>query len=235
MNTVASGTVKSFGKIDTEYIEVEFDQPLPESILPGDGLENITWTPDVNIRNSFFGSCRARGILISTPGKVVIENNTFESSGSPILIAGDANYWYETGAVKDVLIRNNVFLAPCLTAMYQFCEAVISICPEIPEAKPSLPYHRNITITDNEFNMFDYPCLYALSVENISFTNNRIIRSNSFQPWHPRKAGLTFEACKKITVKNNTFVGDVLGTAIALPKTSPRELTLDKQSKFKIK
>lgn len=36
-------------------------------------------------------SCRARGILVSTPGKVLIERNYFESSGSAILIAGDAN------------------------------------------------------------------------------------------------------------------------------------------------
>ena len=229
MNTVTYNTVKSFRLIDPEYIEVEFEQPVSELIKVGDALENLTWTPDVNIRNSFFGSCRARGILVSTPGKVVIEDNTFESSGSAILIAGDANYWYETGAVRDVIIRNNVFRAPCLTAMYQFCEAVISICPEIPEAKPSLPYHRNITITGNEFNMFDYPCLYALSVENISFTNNKLIRSDQFEPWHPRKIGLTFDACKKITVKNNTFIGEVLGKTIALPNTSLRELTSDKK------
>ena len=57
----------------------------------GDALENLTWSPDVEIKNTFFGSCRARGLLVTTPGKVVIENNIFESSGSAILIAGDAN------------------------------------------------------------------------------------------------------------------------------------------------
>ncbi|MDR1330956.1 MAG: endo-alpha-N-acetylgalactosaminidase family protein [Tannerella sp.] len=233
MHTVASGTIKSFRPIDVETMEIEFEQPLPAAIKAGDGLENLTWTPDVDIRNSFFGSCRARGILISTPGRVVIEQNIFESSGSPVLIAGDANYWYETGAVKEVLIRRNTFRAPCLTSMYQFCEAVISICPEIPEVNPSLPYHRNITVTDNEFHLFDYPLLYALSVENISFTNNRLIRDHSYTPWHPRKDGLTFEACRKITVRNNILEGDIPGTRIALPKTPAHELTLDKHSGFK--
>ena len=95
---------------------------LPEAVIPGDALENLTWTPEVIIKNSFFGSNRARGILMSTPGKVVIENNVFESSGSAILIPGDANGWYESGAVTDVLIRNNVFNDPCMTSMYQFCE-----------------------------------------------------------------------------------------------------------------
>jgi hypothetical protein len=233
MRTVARGTVKSFRAIDVETVEIEFEQAIPAEIQTGDALENLTRTPDVDIRNSFFGSCRARGLLISTPGKVVVENNIFESSGSPILIAGDANYWYETGATTDVLIRNNTFRAPCLTSMYQFCQAVVSICPEIPEVNPSAPYHRNITITDNDFHLFDYPALYALSVANISFTNNRLTRSRAYPPWHPVKAGLTFEACKKITVRNNRLEGDVPGTTIALPKTPPRELTLDKRSAFK--
>jgi hypothetical protein len=34
---------------------------------------------------------------MSTPGEVLIEKNTFESSGSAILIPGDANGWYESG------------------------------------------------------------------------------------------------------------------------------------------
>ena len=93
------------------------------------------------------------------PGKVIIENNVFESSGSAILIAGDANAWYESGAVRDVLIRNNDFRYPCNSSIYQFCEAVISIDPEIPTSEQKYPYHRNIRIMDNTFHLFDYPIL----------------------------------------------------------------------------
>ena len=103
MHTVSKGKVKNFTKIDEKLFELELEQAAPASIQPDDGLENLGWTPSVTIINSFIGSCRARGILISTPGKALIENNIFESSGSAILIAGDANYWYETGAVKDVM------------------------------------------------------------------------------------------------------------------------------------
>jgi len=70
-------------------------------------MENLSWIPDLLFRNNQVLCCRARGILISTSGKVVIEQNYFKMSGSPILIAGDANYWWESGAVKDVLIQNN--------------------------------------------------------------------------------------------------------------------------------
>jgi hypothetical protein len=44
---------------------------------------------------------------------VLIENNRFPSSGSAILIAGDANAWYESGAVRDVTIRGHVFGESC--------------------------------------------------------------------------------------------------------------------------
>jgi hypothetical protein len=111
---------------------------------------------------------------------------------------------------------------------------VISIVPEIPQKSDKTFFHRNIVITDNEFHLFDYPILYALSVENIEFSDNRLIRSHDFEPWHPRKYGLTFDVCKKITVKGNKQEGDILGNTINLIKTSPKELKLGKQSPFKL-
>ena len=129
MRTVATANIRSFKAIDEYEFELELTSDLPEEIGVGAALENLTWTPDVDIRNSFFGSCRARGLLVSTPGKVVIENNVFESSGSAILIAGDANYWYESGAVKDVLIKGNDFRYPCMSSMYQFCGGTFLTLP----------------------------------------------------------------------------------------------------------
>ncbi|HEY0868533.1 MAG TPA: hypothetical protein VGE01_14205, partial [Fimbriimonas sp.] len=103
--------------------EVVFAGRIPEGLVVGDALENLTWAPSFTVRRSVFGPVRARGLLVSTPGKVLIEDNHFRSSGSAILIAGDANQWYESGAVKDVTIRRNRF-DNCLTSTYQFCEAV---------------------------------------------------------------------------------------------------------------
>ncbi len=154
----------------------------PCAFLLGDALENLTWSPEVTIRGCHFASNRARGVLISTPGRVLVESNRFESSGSAILIAGDANYWHESGAVTEVTIRGNVFEAPCLTSMYQFCEGIISICPEIPKLDPAFPFHRNIRIEDNEFHPFDFPVLYAKSTAGLTFSNNRLIRSRALLP-----------------------------------------------------
>ncbi len=209
--TLAVGVIKRFAVRDALQFEVTFEEAIPAGIGVGDALENVTWTPDLRVTGCEFGSCRARGLLVSTPGRVMVEDNTFESSGSAILIDGDANGWYESGGVRNVHIRNNRFLPACLTSSYQFCEAIISICPEIPAPDAEAAYHRSIVIEANEFNPFDYPVLFARSVDGLRFRDNRIRRSHEFAPCHPRKEMWTFEICKNVEVGPNEVGGDVLG------------------------
>ncbi|MHC4740940.1 MAG: alpha-1,3-galactosidase-related protein [Planctomycetota bacterium] len=227
MHTFAHGTVRAFKLLNTTDFELTLDSPLPEGLEEGDALENLTWSPDVVIRNCRFGSCRARGLLVTTPGKVVIENNVFESSGSAILISGDANGWYESGAVRDVLIRGNTFNAPCMTNMYQFCEGIISIFPIIPAPdKAPKPFHRNIRIEGNVFHAFDYPLLYAKSVDGLTFSENRIVRSTRYQPHHRRRHMLNLEYCRGAKVVANRLEGDVLGRDIHIEKMEPTEVSV---------
>ncbi len=229
LSTIGTAEVASFSaKNETEF-EISFKNALPQNLVVGNALENLTWTPDVSITNSFFGNCRARGLLVTTPGKVLIEKNVFESSGSAILIAGDANGWFESGGVKDVVIRNNVFNDVCLTAMYQFSEAIISIYPEIPKLTSIQPFHRNIRIEKNTFNPFDFPVLYAKSTEGLFFNDNIIRRSYRFKPFHPRKFMIILEACKKVEVRRNKFIGPVLGKNIKFIATPVAEVKLDKR------
>jgi hypothetical protein len=224
MRTTGEGTMASFEPRDRDTFEIRLEGPAPTGIVAGDALENLTWSPDVTIRDNDFESNRARGVLVSTPGRVLIERNRFDSSGSAILIAGDANYWYESGAVRDVTIRGNVFGPACLSSPYQFGEGIVSILPEIPRPDPAFPFHRNIRIEGNEFHPADYPVLYAKSVDGLSFADNRLIRSRVREPVHPRKATLTFEACRRVRVEGNRFEGDVLGRNIVLAGTADTEL-----------
>ena len=224
MVTVGESTVKALTKIDRDHFEIEFNDDVPEGIAAGDALENLTWAPDFTVRNSVFGSCRARGLLVSTPGNVVIENNDFISSGAAILIAGDANGWYESGAVKDVVIRGNRFHPSCLTSWYQFGQGVISIYPIIPAFDPETPFHRNIRIEGNRFDVFDYSVLYALSVDGLTFNGNTIEHNTKYEPWQGRKAMLTFEGCKNVEVKNNKIADDVLGKNISIVKMDAAEV-----------
>lgn len=235
LRTASIGTVARFEALSKSEFIIELAEPLPTGVAAGHVIENLSCTADAEIRNCHFGSCRARGLLVSTPGKVVIEDNVFESSGSAILIAGDANAWYESGAVKDILIRRNDFRYPCNSSIYQFCEAVISIDPEIPEPDIRYPYHRNIRIVDNTFHLFDYPILFARSVDGLTFSNNTLIRDTTYAPYHYREEGITLEFCKKVTISGNKVEGDVLGRSVKIENMKSSEVKLNGERFFKLK
>lgn len=235
MISKAYNYVKKFRLISASECEVEFRNSLPEWVQSGLVLDNVSKNANLTITNSDFNSCRARGLLVTTAGKVLIEHNTFESSGSAILISGDANYWFESGAVKDVTIRNNIFKPSCLTSMYQFTEGIISIYPIIPNPLREVQYHRNIKIENNYFMPFDYPLLYAKSVSSLSFSNNKITRSYDFSAFHDRKFTLTFEACKNVKVLSNTYSKDVLGKNILLQNMNISDLITNDKLNIELK
>lgn len=140
--------VKSFTNAsqDGSVWKMELEKPLDHDLA---GLEiyaeNATRNPEIHIHDNHFGSGnRARGILVTSPRKTVIEDNLFESSGAAILIEGDLNYWYESGGVSDVLIRRNVF-SHCRTSPWG--AAVIALTPST-----SVPgYHSGVIVTENQF------------------------------------------------------------------------------------
>lgn len=233
MRTIARGEIKEIKRLNVTDFEIDFTAPIPQGITTGAALENLTWTPsEVIIRNNYFGGCRARGLLISVPSKVLVENNIFESSGSAILIAGDANQWFESGAVRDVLIQGNEFRSSCMTSMYQFCQAIISIEPEIPQADARYPFHSNIRIQGNTFHPYDYPILYAKSVDGLTFSDNKIIRSYDFEPFHRRKEGITLDKCQNVSIVGNIIEGDVLGRNIKLESTLRKDVKLGRGEFF---
>ena len=196
---------------DTEsgakVFEIVFEQDLPP-FAPGEpyGIENLTWTPEVLFRNNIIRNNRARGALFSTPKRVVCENNFFDHThGSAILLCGDCNGWFETGACHEVFIRNNRF-RNALTAMYQFTEAVISIYPEIPDLSAQKQFfHSNITITGNTFEIFDAQVLYAKSTEHLIFSDNTILHNHDFPPFHRNRFLFLLEKTADVRIVNNHF------------------------------
>ncbi len=201
MISLGKGKVKSFKRLSDELFDLTFVGPCPPTFAAGDSLENLTWTPSFTVRNSVFGRVRARGLLVSTPKKVRVENCRFESSGAAILISGDANYWFESGAVTDVLIRGNTF-ENCNSSPYQFGDAVISIHPEIP--RPGLAaFHRGIKIEKNIFKVFETPILWAKSVNGLTFKSNTIIQTQAFPALRSEQDGFTFIGCENVTIRDN--------------------------------
>ncbi|MDE7410415.1 MAG: alpha-1,3-galactosidase B [Paramuribaculum sp.] len=168
---------------------IVFDKSVDVEINPDSstfGIENLTWTPEVYFAGNTVRNNRARGALFSTPRHTVVENNLFDhTSGTAILLCGDCNGWFETGACRNILITQNRFIN-ALTNMFQFTNAVISIYPEIPDLENQKKYfHGGIVITDNEFDTFDAPLLYAKSVDGLVFENNIIKRNTEYPAFHP--------------------------------------------------
>ena len=191
---------------DTELI-LTLDGAIPDDLAKGDAVENSDWFPEIIFRGNTVRHNRARGSLFTTPYKVRVENNTFESiAGSAILLAGDANGWYESGGCHDVLIRKNVF-RDNLTSRFQFTEGLISIYPEIPDlAGQKEFYHRNIRIEENTFETFDVPLIYAISTEGLAFSGNTVNYNNHFPTWN--KPPFILRRCDNVTIANNRVTRD---------------------------
>ena len=191
---------------------IRFADALPAEISAeqGFGIENLTWTPEVYFARNTIRNNRARGALFSTPRRTVVEDNLFDhTSGTAILLCGDCNGWYETGACRDVLIRCNRFVNS-LTSMFQFTNAVISIYPEIPALAEQKAYFHGgkknaIRIVNNEFNTFDHPLLYAKSVDGLQWKGNTIIHNNDFAPFHWNKASVLLERVTNVDIQNALY------------------------------
>ena len=194
-----------------ELFLLKFAEPVDEAVRAldptGIALDNLTHTAAFVCTKNRFGSCRARGVLVSTPKPVRIQDNLFQSSGSAILVAGDSNYWYESGECHDVEISGNTFTDACLSSMYQFCEGMISICPVVPEPDVKTPFHKNIRIHDNVFDTPDTPVLYGFSTDGLSFTNNRIYRSTCAEKWHPGTSLVKLAYCRNVVCRDNDWIG----------------------------
>ncbi|MBR2876334.1 MAG: hypothetical protein IKC01_04285, partial [Clostridia bacterium] len=69
--------VLNFTRLNDTDIELFLDRELPEIECNKDVVENASWTPDLHVTGCSFGQTAGRGILCTTRGKVIIENNRF--------------------------------------------------------------------------------------------------------------------------------------------------------------
>ncbi|MDO3627530.1 right-handed parallel beta-helix repeat-containing protein [Mucilaginibacter sp. BT774] len=198
---LGTAKLKTAKLISHREMEIEVKGDLGCFVKAGLCIENLTWTPEVIIRNSRFERTDTRGLLITTRGKVLIENNVFYHTGMfPILIADDASSWYESGAVQDVTIRNNLFES----CGYNSGSGAINIAPENHELVVGNMVHRNIRIINNTFNLCTDGVLSARSVDHLLFSENKI-RGADLSAKGNNKATIKLTACKNVRVDKNRF------------------------------
>lgn len=228
MERYQRSSVSEVKRISDREVLLRLDKPVPADMELGlDCIENMTCTPEVEIRNCYFTRTCTRGLLITTPRKAVIENNIFEKTGmSAILIEGDAEGWFESGPVCDILIRKNTFI----DCAYQGGpgNAVIALNPSNTLIDPDWPVHKNVRIEENEFRVFDYPVLYAKSTQGLVFKNNTIIRTHDLQPKSSNKQAFFLNGCSKVVIEGTIWEGDVLSSGLHLENMKRKHVKFSK-------
>lgn len=168
-------------------------------------LENLTWHPDVILRNNHIRENRARSALITTKGKVVIENNYFNSQMHGILIEGDNKFWYESGAVQDVTIRKNTFVNSGFgggAAYPLYASPMLTEQQHTGEGH----YHRNINFTGNKLVSFNGLIAFARSVDGLNISNNTIEFANDY-PEVSSYPAIDLIYTDNVSIRNNKAIG----------------------------
>ncbi|WP_052350430.1 right-handed parallel beta-helix repeat-containing protein [Paenibacillus gorillae] len=190
--------VKEAELVNAREMLLTLDEPLPADAELGDSIENITWTPEIVIADNHFARIPTRGVLVTSPRHTVVERNFFERMQmSGILVAGDGDTWYESGAVKDLTIQGNRFLECGNEEL-----PVISILPENEEVNSDTPVHFGIRIVDNSFEMGEALVMHAKSTRSLTFNNNQIT-FNGEAPALENAIRLT--ACSDIIIEKNAI------------------------------
>ncbi len=170
-----SAKVLSFTKINDTDIEITLDSPLPEIEIGKDVVENATWTPNLYVRNCNFGLTCGRGILCTTRGEVIIENNLFEKVWGPaLLIEDDCNFWFESGYTKHIIFRNNRVISCNYASMYDGAP-VIRYSPKVMDESSTQFVHGKLTVTSNRFEkpIYGNHLIHLEYLGEAEFTCNR--------------------------------------------------------------
>jgi hypothetical protein len=192
-------TVTGVRRINKERTVLTFAEPLPTAVGDSDAVLDLHWIPSaVVLRRCELSGNRARGFLVSVASPTLIEDCTFRVPGAAILVEGDANFWFESGPVADLTIRNNRFLA-CNFGVWG--GAAIQVSPGIkPTFRRSPRYHRNITIEKNRFEVFFPVLVQAHSVDGLVFRDNEVVSSTAYPARKPDLKPFAISDCSNVTL-----------------------------------
>ena len=251
-SSIAPGETYQGEKLDMRTEIVTFQKPFSQETLNDlriqvtrndstekEGLyvaENVTYTPAVTISGNRMKSIPTRGILCTTRQPVIIEKNVFDNMAmANIYLSNDADYWYESGPIRNMIIRNNDFYIRSTGQAEWGNVSGIFVDPVVlrniqdaPDSKGDIPVHRNITIEGNRFYMGNDNVVTANGVDGMTIRNNTIYREQAnlqltvgaasslgvgqTVPVHVdvtettlKKDIFKFTDCSKVTIEGNTY------------------------------
>ncbi len=193
LNPYAGARVLNFEKLSDTDIKLWLDRALPEIEVGKDVVENATYTPDLYVRNCDFGPTAGRGILCTTRGEVIIENNRFENLWGPaLLVEDDCNFWFESGYTKEIIFRNNTVIS-CDYAKTWENSPVIRYTPKVMDEKSDKFVHGRLVLTCNSFKnpVYGEHCIW------LEYLRKAEICSNLFDAPYSIKTRCTGDVCDK--------------------------------------
>ncbi|MBP3441431.1 MAG: right-handed parallel beta-helix repeat-containing protein [Clostridia bacterium] len=194
----AETKVVSCEKLNATDIRLTLDRELPSIEVGRDVVENATWTPDLYVRNCDFGPTCGRGILCTTRGEVIIENNHFHNLWGPaLLLEDDCNFWFESGYTKSITFRNNLVENCEYAEMWQGAP-VIRCTPKVMNEKSREFVHAKLTLENNTFKgaKKEKHLLWLEYIDSVEVKNNTFDAPYDF-----------YEKCVgRVDDKNNTVL-----------------------------
>lgn len=192
--------------VNDRFIELVFKDALPKETQIGDILENKTWNPTFTLSNCTIRNHRARNLILKTPLKTVIENNELSSMMSTILFRGETFYWYESGAVTDVLIRNNHITYSAYSGSEH---AILYITPRLGQQFSSTHlFDSNIRFIDNTIETFGNRIVIADRVDGLLIKGNKITQTFDAEQIHPNAPMFDLINSKDVVFEKNTYKGE---------------------------
>lgn len=138
MEKTASYIIQKIETVSKTIKKFIVEGPVTEH-REGDLIENITANCDVTIENCVFGKANSH-LRFQSRGRLVMRNCETEM---PILLSGDASYWFESGPITDLTIEDCRFVGE---------RAQIRITSEIFPTAAEPYYHQNLKFINNEFD-----------------------------------------------------------------------------------
>lgn len=193
LETYSPNRIKDAKLLNPKELLLTLEEPVPHDLRQNDAVENVTWTPQVEIRGCDVSRIPTRGFLITTRRKVLVEDNKFHRTHmSAILLENDAKGWFESGCIRDMIIRGNTFV--------NCAEPVININPQNSVANDSV--HQNIRIEDNDFVLRGTTIVRGKSTKYLSITGNKAYSQRQLSD----DSSIKISDCSEVKMERNRYL-----------------------------
>jgi hypothetical protein len=178
--------------INKAMTRIIFADPVPPEYRPGDTARIVEVSEaEVVIRDCILSPLNGRGVLVSGVKNAEISNCRIHSGGAGVFVSGGVAFWYESGPVEHLVVRNNIF-DNCNYKNTAATSEPVSVYPELDKMPENFFYHGTVEVVDNHFVAADRPLIAMRSVRKAVCRGNTVEKSTLYRFERPRDAGYHF-------------------------------------------